>query len=87
MPAKPFFTNFAARRIGEALHVDEVGVLLQQLREQRGGGHAEDLVGGKGELLRLRHLRRVGVDRGRLLADRELHARCGRRPCRGRRGS
>ncbi len=60
------------RRVGEALDVDELALLVQELRVQRVAVDPEDLVRGERDPARIPHLGRVGVDRRRLLADREL---------------
>ena len=61
--------------VGEALDVDEVRLLVQQLRVERVRVDAEQLSGRERDGARLTQLGRVGVDGRRLLADRELGAR------------
>ncbi len=63
------------RRVGEALDVDEPALLVDERRVQPVAVDAEQVVRRQRDPARVRHLLRVGVDRPRLLADRELDAR------------
>ena len=61
--------------IGLARDVDEARFPIRQLIEKRVRVDAEDAPGGGGDRTRIADLPRVGIDRRRLLADRELHSR------------
>ena len=74
-------------RVGLPLDVDEALLLVEQLRVDLVRVEVERVAGLDRDLLCVPHLLRVGVDRGRLLADRErrAHAVVDRPPA-GRRG-
>ena len=61
-------------RVGLALDVDEAARALRQERIERIRAQAEGLSRSEGDCARVPDLVRVGIDRRRLLADRELHA-------------
>src|SRR5207253_3255528 len=61
-------------RVGLPLHVDEAEALVGEPRLERRGVDAERAAGGERGGARVDDLPRVGVDRRRLLADRERGA-------------